>query len=557
MKNRSDWLAVSAAVSPARRCCRARAPPIGRALLLLRLCRVWSSEAAIQHQAVRTLPEGALRESDRASGAGVQGSLVGVELGVEAANSWSHRLAIVSDLQAQNAAFRVVAALSGSSTVVSALRNPIFMASAPRRSALYCGTVTHSRRQPNAYQFTYSVFLVYVDLLELAHHRWRFPPWPLLGSHAWVPAVAWLQKRHHLKGFQGGSRRRDPVRGRRRTEPERLDDAVRQLVQRELHLAEPPRGPIRLLTNLTYWGIEFNPVSFYYVFDEADQRVEYVVAEINNIPWFEQHAYVLRPCQDGEPATRRGAATGVGRSSGGASGVTAGSVVDDGTDDVVAEASPPPPSAAVTRSSSTCWLTRRALGGSAAAGLNGSNNNNHLGGRWDDSNAFFTVFEEHPKAFHVSPFIPMDRVHYKWLFSRPGVATVRWGIALPTPPQSLHRDPAAGTAPTHAQRARHLASLRCPVGTARSAGRQACAWRTPPRSNLNSTQTCVRTAPKNPIAAPARCCTAGGAATRPAWARNARRCPRCAPSTDRAPRPHRRCSARATTGSNYRGICAC
>ncbi|KAK4535680.1 hypothetical protein CDCA_CDCA05G1705 [Cyanidium caldarium] len=304
------------------------------------------------------------------------------------------------------------------------------MASAPRRSALYCGTVTHSRRQPNAYQFTYSVFLVYVDLLELAHHRWRFPPWPLLGSHAWVPAVAWLQKRHHLKGFQGGSRRRDPVRGRRRTEPERLDDAVRQLVQRELHLAEPPRGPIRLLTNLTYWGIEFNPVSFYYVFDEADQRVEYVVAEINNIPWFEQHAYVLRPCQDGEPATRRGAATGVGRSSGGASGVTAGSVVDDGTDDVVAEASPPPPSAAVTRSSSTCWLTRRALGGSAAAGLNGSNNNNHLGGRWDDSNAFFTVFEEHPKAFHVSPFIPMDRVHYKWLFSRPGVATVRVFVEL-------------------------------------------------------------------------------------------------------------------------------
>jgi hypothetical protein len=34
-------------------------------------------------------------------------------------------------------------------------------------------------------------------------------------------------------------------------------------------------------------------VSFYYVFDASDSRVETIVAEITNTPWKERHAYVL------------------------------------------------------------------------------------------------------------------------------------------------------------------------------------------------------------------------------------------------------------------------
>ena len=57
--------------------------------------------------------------------------------------------------------------------------------------------------------------------------------------------------------------------------------------------APRPEGPIRLLTHPRYFGYGFNPVSFYYCFDEQDTRVEAVVAEINNTPWGEQHCYVL------------------------------------------------------------------------------------------------------------------------------------------------------------------------------------------------------------------------------------------------------------------------
>ena len=48
-----------------------------------------------------------------------------------------------------------------------------------------------------------------------------------------------------------------------------------------------------MLANLRYFGIGFNPVTFYYCFDEADTQVESIVAEITNTPWNERHAYVL------------------------------------------------------------------------------------------------------------------------------------------------------------------------------------------------------------------------------------------------------------------------
>jgi DUF1365 family protein len=69
-----------------------------------------------------------------------------------------------------------------------------------------------------------------------------------------------------------------------------LHEAVRELVeQRE---GQRPAGPIRLLTHLSYFGYCFNPVSFYYCFSN-DDRLEWIVAEVNNTPWGERHCYVM------------------------------------------------------------------------------------------------------------------------------------------------------------------------------------------------------------------------------------------------------------------------
>lgn len=109
----------------------------------------------------------------------------------------------------------------------------------------------------------------YLDLAELPG---------LLDKHwfwsARRPAPAWFRRQDFLGPAQVP-----------------LDQAVRDLVQQRTGVR--PAGPIRLLTHLRFFGYSFNPVSFYYVFDAKDMRVETIVAEITNTPWKERHAYVL------------------------------------------------------------------------------------------------------------------------------------------------------------------------------------------------------------------------------------------------------------------------
>ena len=71
----------------------------------------------------------------------------------------------------------------------------------------------------------------------------------------------------------------------------RSPSAARDAVERST--GRRPTGPVRMLANLRYFGHVFNPVCFYYCFDPAGERVESVVADVNNIPWGERHAYVL------------------------------------------------------------------------------------------------------------------------------------------------------------------------------------------------------------------------------------------------------------------------
>ena len=54
-----------------------------------------------------------------------------------------------------------------------------------------------------------------------------------------------------------------------------------------------PEGPIRLLTQLRYFGHYFSPLNLFYCFAHDGARVETVVAEVSNTPWNERHLYVL------------------------------------------------------------------------------------------------------------------------------------------------------------------------------------------------------------------------------------------------------------------------
>lgn len=135
-------------------------------------------------------------------------------------------------------------------------------------SAIYEGWVSHRRLDPVEHGFRYPLFMAYLDLEELPGVLDPFRGWS-----ARRPALAWFRRSDYLGD---GSRP--------------LAECVREAVAER---GGEARGPIRLLTNLRYFGHAFNPVSFYYCFDPAGDRVEAVLAEVTNTPWGERHAYLL------------------------------------------------------------------------------------------------------------------------------------------------------------------------------------------------------------------------------------------------------------------------
>ena len=136
-------------------------------------------------------------------------------------------------------------------------------------SAVYEGWVGHRRFEPIEHSFRYRLFLMYLDLDELPQ---ALDPYPLWSARRPAPA------RFRRADFIG-----DPARP--------LAECARDAVEEQT--GKRPGGPVRLLANLRYLGHIFNPVSLYYCFDSAAERVEAVIADVNNIPWGESHPYVL------------------------------------------------------------------------------------------------------------------------------------------------------------------------------------------------------------------------------------------------------------------------
>tara|TARA_B100000959_G_scaffold279266_1_gene339107 strand:+ start:1386 stop:2168 length:783 start_codon:yes stop_codon:yes gene_type:complete len=137
------------------------------------------------------------------------------------------------------------------------------------KSYIYSGTIRHRRFTPFDHFFTYPLFMAYLDLDSIDSAFKRSWLWNING-----PAlVSFMRKDYH--GDEKVS----------------LDESVRQTVFEKV--GYKVKGPIRLLTHLRYLGYCFNPVSFYYCFDETDSEVDVIMAEVTNTPWDERHAYII------------------------------------------------------------------------------------------------------------------------------------------------------------------------------------------------------------------------------------------------------------------------
>ena len=124
-------------------------------------------------------------------------------------------------------------------------------------SALYTGTLRHRRFGPARHEFTYDLFMAFLDIDRLPELM-RVSPFAGYNHFNW--ASFW--ERDHFGDA------RWPLRERLRI------DAAKNGVTL-------PDGQIFLLTHLRYLGYGFNPVSFFYCYS-ASGHLETILAEVNN-----------------------------------------------------------------------------------------------------------------------------------------------------------------------------------------------------------------------------------------------------------------------------------
>jgi uncharacterized protein len=135
-------------------------------------------------------------------------------------------------------------------------------------SAIYTGFITHQRFLPKPHGFRYRAFMMYLDLDEL----------PNLFNNAQF----WSTEKPNIASFKRADYYGDAKKSLKAEISELMNAATGQY----------PRGAIRLLTNMRYFGHCFNPVSFYYIFEADNTTLQAIVTHITNTPWGEDYAYV-------------------------------------------------------------------------------------------------------------------------------------------------------------------------------------------------------------------------------------------------------------------------
>ena len=134
-------------------------------------------------------------------------------------------------------------------------------------SCLYLGTVRHRRFEPVRHEFTYPLFMAFLDIDRI----------PELMKASRLTSY----QRFNWATFRESDHFGNPAIPLR----ERLKvDAAGQGI-------ELPDGPIFLLTHLRYLGYNFNPISIYYCYTR-NGRLDTMMAEVNST-FGESHNYWL------------------------------------------------------------------------------------------------------------------------------------------------------------------------------------------------------------------------------------------------------------------------
>ena len=133
--------------------------------------------------------------------------------------------------------------------------------------AIYFGTIRHRRSKPARHEFTYPLFMAFLDVDHIAESM-KASPFTSYNRFNWA-------------SFHESDHFGDPALPlRKRLESDAAKNGI--------HL---PEGPIFLLTHLRYLGYSFNPISLFYCYNR-EGRIETIMAEVNST-FGETHNYWL------------------------------------------------------------------------------------------------------------------------------------------------------------------------------------------------------------------------------------------------------------------------
>lgn len=137
------------------------------------------------------------------------------------------------------------------------------------KGAIYLGEVEHRRFLPLAHEFRYPVCYYYLNVDE-AHKIFRFP---FIFSCNFPGILSFWRKNYF------GDPKID------------LKTSICEMIKDKT--GERFNGQVYLFSNISYFGYCFNPVSFYFCFEESGE-LKFVAAEITNTPWGERHVELLK-----------------------------------------------------------------------------------------------------------------------------------------------------------------------------------------------------------------------------------------------------------------------
>lgn len=161
-----------------------------------------------------------------------------------------------------------------------------------KNSAFYIGHVFHKRYTPKIHQFSYPLYMTFLDLDEtetLQNKYWWF------STKHWAPLQ--LQISDYFNSSLPKKIRKQLKSSKQKFSTNHSTEVASQLKQTAIIVAQSLGAEthsinrVCMLANLRSFGFYFSPVNFFFLYEGSTAK--YMIAEVSNTPWNKKHCYLV------------------------------------------------------------------------------------------------------------------------------------------------------------------------------------------------------------------------------------------------------------------------